>query len=228
MKVFISWSGERSRIIAEALRDWLPNVIQALKPWLSSADIEKGARWTSDIPKQFAETRFGIICLTPENLQEPWIHFEAGALSKTLDRTFVCPCLFDLDPSSLTGPLVQFQATKFNKMDMRKLLHTMNRAQASEALNEDIINRAFERWWPELEKSLENIPDKEVEKKVRSEREILEEILELVRSQTRKQKKITPIFSFEKECPKCGAQMLLSDETGEYHCEKCDHRERAT
>ena len=26
MRVFISWSGQRSKALAEALRDWLPNV----------------------------------------------------------------------------------------------------------------------------------------------------------------------------------------------------------
>lgn len=43
MKVFISWSGETSKKVALALKAWLPNVIQALDPWMSDKDIEKGA-----------------------------------------------------------------------------------------------------------------------------------------------------------------------------------------
>ena len=49
MDVFISWSGTRSGAAAEALRTWLPKVINAIKPWLSLADMDKGARWSSDI-----------------------------------------------------------------------------------------------------------------------------------------------------------------------------------
>ncbi len=44
MKVFISWSGKRSRALAEAFRDWLPNDTQAIKPWMSDVDIDKGTR----------------------------------------------------------------------------------------------------------------------------------------------------------------------------------------
>lgn len=94
MKIFISWSGSMSQAIAEALHDWLPRVIQAVQPWLSSTNIDKGARWSDDIAAQLEETKFGLICLTRENLEAPWILFEAGALSKTLDRTYVCPYLF--------------------------------------------------------------------------------------------------------------------------------------
>jgi hypothetical protein len=41
MKIFISWSGELSHRVALELRDWLPMVINALEPYVSSKDIEK-------------------------------------------------------------------------------------------------------------------------------------------------------------------------------------------
>lgn len=189
MKVFISWSGKRSQALANMLRDWLPNVIQAIKPWMSDVDIDKGSRWSKDIALQLEESKVGIICLTPENLEAPWILFEAGALSKSLEKTYVCPFLFKIDPSDIKGPLVQFQATKANKNDTQKLLHTINQALEGEAIPKEKLDEAFEVWWPKFEQNLENIPDIEtIKEPKRSDREILEEILELVRTQTRGKK----------------------------------------
>lgn len=42
MRVFVSWSGERSREVAKAFRDWLPLVLHYAEPWVSDADIEAG------------------------------------------------------------------------------------------------------------------------------------------------------------------------------------------
>ena len=185
MKVFISWSGERSQNIANALREWLPNVIQAIQPWMSISDIDKGARWSSDIASKLEESVIGIICLTPENLKAPWILFETGALSKTVDNTFVCPYLFQVEPADVSGPLVQFQFTKSNKDDTQKLIATINKALGKSALPEQNLSNAFEKWWPEFEKKLKDIPDIQVKKEKRSDREILEEILDLVRKKAR-------------------------------------------
>ena len=41
-KVFISWSGDLSKKIAEELRFWLPAVLQFVKPYFTPNDIEKG------------------------------------------------------------------------------------------------------------------------------------------------------------------------------------------
>jgi hypothetical protein len=68
MKIFLSWHGKRSRAIAEALNDWLRRVIQAVKPFYSP-EIEKGAKWSSELDSALEGTRFGIICLTPDNLE---------------------------------------------------------------------------------------------------------------------------------------------------------------
>jgi len=71
MKVFICWSEERSRVVAETLRIWLKRVIQELKPFLSTHDIRAGKRWIPEIAGELAETKFGILCLTAENLDSP-------------------------------------------------------------------------------------------------------------------------------------------------------------
>ena len=109
MKIFLSWSGDRSGAVAAAFREWLPNVIQALQPWLSSANIDQGTRWSSEVAAQLQETRVGIICLTPENISAPWLLFESGALSKTLAQTHVCTYLIGLEPTDLGWPLAMFQ-----------------------------------------------------------------------------------------------------------------------
>ena len=183
MKVFISWSGERSKKLAEALREWLPNVIQALDPWMSSEDIDKGARWYVDIVSQLESSYYGIICLTSDNIESPWIHFEAGALSKSMEKSRVCPYLFHIDPSIIKGPLVLFQAAKSTKEDTKKLLHSINQALAENALSTEKLDKTFERWWPDLNAKLEEVSkmkDKPIPK--RSEVEMIEEILEIVRS----------------------------------------------
>lgn len=186
--VFISWSGKASRAVAEALRDWLPSVIQAVDPWLSSEDIEKGARWSSEISGRLKETRIGIICLAPGNLEAPWVLFEAGALSKTVEDAFVCPYLFHVDQAEVKGPLAQFQLTKAEKEDTRKLLTTINRALGDSALKDEQLKKVFEKWWPDLEKQLRAIGEAGPEGAAvpeRSDRDILEEILSIARSQTR-------------------------------------------
>jgi hypothetical protein len=82
MKVFISWSGARSRIVAEALRSWLPDIINAVEPFVSELDIDRGAVGTEVIARQLRDSAFGIVCLTRDNQTRPWINYEAGALSK--------------------------------------------------------------------------------------------------------------------------------------------------
>lgn len=68
MKVFISWSGERSKLLANALCEWLKPVLQSVEVWMSEADIEAGDRWGQEVAKELSASNFGIICVTPENL----------------------------------------------------------------------------------------------------------------------------------------------------------------
>jgi len=186
MKVFISWSGKTSGELAKIFRDWLPSVIQAVKPYYSTDDIAKGMRGNTVIAKELEQAGVGLLCLTPDNLDAPWIMFEAGALSKKLDTSRVCPILFaGLETTDLKGPLVQFQAAKFNKEEIRKMLTMVNKALVENALETKVLDDVFEKWWPELEQKVESLLSEAPESSprvVRNDRELLEEILAIVRS----------------------------------------------
>lgn len=190
MKVFLSWSGDLSHRVACVLRDWLPSVIQAVRPYVSSEDIDKGARWSSDIAHELEEAKFGIICVTHENLFAPWVHFEAGALSKTIDSTFVSPFLIGVKRAEVQGPLLQFQSTVYEKEDVSKLITSINsRLSDSDRLTQSQLAKTFDVWWPELQSQLDGltvrtpmVSDKEA-LDTGLEGRILEELLELVRSQ---------------------------------------------
>src|SRR5215216_5919033 len=128
MKVFLSWSGDRSKAVADALYNWLPTIIQSVETWMSEHNIDKGTRGIPEISRNLEQTHFGIICLTPENLNAPWLLFEAGALSKSQDDARVWTLLYELEYTDVEGPLSQFQHTRAKKNDVRKLLDAINRA----------------------------------------------------------------------------------------------------
>jgi len=97
--IFISWSGDLAKRITHALRDWLPTMFDHIEPWFSDVDVDAGSRGLNVIQERLDASAFGIIVVTPENLNKPWLVFEAGALSKRLkgDPTKVVPVLVGFD-----------------------------------------------------------------------------------------------------------------------------------
>jgi len=185
MKVFISWSGELSRLVAGILSSWIQNTIQGIDVWISTDDIDKGSLWFGDISTELAETSVGIICLTQENLNAPWILFEAGALAKGLSKSRVCPLLINLSPSDLIPPLSQFNVTLPDKADMLKLIKTINTQRKENVLSEDLLEKAFEKWWDEFDTGFQHIianykPKKETHQRPMDD--MVEEILEITRA----------------------------------------------
>jgi len=194
MKVFLSWSGDLSHKVALLFREWLPSVIQSVEPYVSSEDIDKGARWSTDIAKELESSGYGILCVTRENMEAPWLHFEAGALSKSVDKSRVSPFLFSIKRSEVkAGPILQFQSTVTEKDDVRKLLQSINAANQQGALDEIRLNSVFDVWWPQLEGKLKALEEKSIlapepmqaTEQADNGNEILEELLELVRQQHR-------------------------------------------
>jgi TIR domain len=196
VKVFISWSGDQSQMVALALRDWLPSVIQAIEPYVSSEDIDKGARWNTDIARELEDSSFGILCITPENIEAPWVNFEAGALSKSLDRSRVAPFLFGVQRSDVQGPLLQFQSTVYKKADVKKLVKSINEACGELALPEGRLEEVFEVWWNRLKEKLDEVETVKAPPRApsRTQDDILAEVLELVRGQEKTLADPTQLF----------------------------------
>lgn len=182
MKVFISWSGERSHSLGDALHDWIPLVLHYVEPWLSHADIEAGQRWAEQVAKELEASNFGIICVTRENVGSPWVLFEAGALAKSLQGSRVIPLLLDLEVRDITGPLAQFQAKKVERTGLLEVIQSLNQL-APHPVPEDRVTQLFDALWPELEKKVAAIPKTAAQAKhARPQPEILEELVTSVRS----------------------------------------------
>ena len=194
MDVFLSFSGSISHQTAQVLEWWLPKVIQQLVPFLSSEDIDKGTRWGGELAEMLDTHSFGIICVNRQNVSAPWINFETGALAKSVKKSRVAPFLLGLDKAEIRAntPLVLFQATSYDKQDVKRLLNTFNNALEGGRLTPDALDEAFDMWWPRLQERLD--PLEEEAKQLTEPQpqpvgvtndDMLEEILELTREQRR-------------------------------------------
>lgn len=186
-QLFISWSGELSKQFGQAVGEWLQDALQFIEPFFTPDQVEKGAKWLPEISGKLEACDCAIICLTRENLSNPWILFEAGALAKKANSR-VCTLLFDVAKADVEFPLAMFQATDFAKEDFRGLVETINNVGGDLSLKESGLARVFDKWWPELEEKVNRIraeykpTDKSTRRPVP---EMVAEILELVRSSTR-------------------------------------------
>ncbi|SDX15407.1 TIR domain-containing protein [Lysobacter enzymogenes] len=198
MKVFISWSGDRSREVADLLRDWLSCVIQAVKPWVSTRDIDRGALWFGEISGQLQDTAVGIICLTQENKERPWILFEAGALAKGLSTARVCTLLIDLQPGDVREPLSQFNHTFPIRESMLSLVRTLNGALGEKGLEQGVLEQVFETYFSQFDQKFKAIIANTVSqpnKEIGPEDDVLNEILAATRALSRRVGRIESTMS---------------------------------
>jgi hypothetical protein len=203
MKIFISWSGNRSRRVAELIDDWISCVLQASDPWVSTRDIDRGALWFTEIADQLANTNSGIICLTQENKNRPWVLFEAGALAKGLSTNRVCTLLVDLVPNDLQDPLAQFNHTMpDNRSSMRALVGTLNARLGENQIEERLLDRIFDTYWSQFEEGFAKIlaeTENQPSPPPRTDAELLNEILSGVRGLNQRVRKLESGVTAERE-----------------------------
>jgi hypothetical protein len=173
------------------LHEKLPYFNNNIEPFVSSEDIRKGARGLQKIAEELEGSAFGIVCVTRAKRDEPWINFEAGALSRQVHEGRVIPFLLGATVSDLVDrPLEQFQAVRAdNEMQVHQMIRDIN-ALCERATSDARLARLFRDHWPEMNEALTRI----TEQAERTEEpaaangrsrtdEILEGLLPLIREQ---------------------------------------------
>jgi TIR domain len=184
MKVFVSWSGDPSKAVASALKNWLRKLFPTLEVWMSEQDIQAGTKWGIELGKALGECKLGIICLTPESLHSRWLAFEAGALSAAIDGSRVIPYRFQLRTADISPPLSQFQDVGADQEGTYRLVQSINDALGKELYREQAeVREIFDMWWPKLDEALEKVQSVKPSQ-IRTDRELLEEILDLARKES--------------------------------------------
>ena len=183
MRLFISWSGDKSQKIAELLKGLFHKVVQSLEPWVSSEDIETGSVWFSQICNEIREDCNSVIVVTKENKENPWIMFEAGALCRGDDTNRVNVVLVDLEPSEIRAPLSAFNVVRADEDGLRRLIHNLNRRLLQEDPNipgkitDQDVDEGFNCWYRDFKKKFDEVMAEypETEHKVKTESEIMQE-----------------------------------------------------
>jgi hypothetical protein len=166
MKVFISWSGERSKLVALALNELLPAILQPVECWMSEESLQKGKPWFDQLRKELDQILFGVFCVTGENQDSWWMQWEAGFLSSSteLGDRRVAPFAIGLAKGEITGPLSIYQATEPTREDVLRLVKDINSSLPDgRSISERSLTATFTHVWPTLEKRLQEAIDLQID-----------------------------------------------------------------
>lgn len=154
VRVFVSWSGDKSLLLAEKLVEWLPTIVPAAHVFYSP-DIGGGDVWFQRLYTELRSAQFGIVCVSKESSRSQWLHFELGALWRHRagrNRNVpVFPLLLDIAPRELTGPLALLQAKQFSESVFRELC-----AQIAKKTNlsDERFGKNFKAAWGQIQSDL--------------------------------------------------------------------------
>lgn len=156
-KIFISWSGEKSKEIAGKLKNFIEEEIfkeADINCFVSNVDIVSGSDWYSRIKGELKKCKLGIVCITKENIYSSWIYFETGAM--IAQGVPVIPLLFNCDVSTLNNtPLKTKQAVAFNNKSyfikmIKDIKESMNIISTGNELTELRAEKAYDKLKEEL------------------------------------------------------------------------------
>ncbi|MGB7449785.1 MAG: toll/interleukin-1 receptor domain-containing protein [Ornithinimicrobium sp.] len=199
--VFISWSGERSKEVASTLKKWIEEEYDLVSVFFSDDSIEAGQRGIREIHEGLHDADAAVVVVTSESMTSAWVNYEVGVMSGYFKESAgqqrkVIPVLVDLDsPAQMEGPIRDFQAVTLDRKGLLKMLESINLAiNVPPSKAEQKLERSWERLEPLLEEAKTHVGADSRTSRASSAREskrtveeMVTEVLELVREQSRLQ-----------------------------------------
>ncbi|MDR1099967.1 MAG: hypothetical protein LBL28_05735 [Treponema sp.] len=156
---FLSWSGTLSHEIALSIKDEILDTLfgDYIEMFISS-EIGVGSPFASEIFTRLTESDFGIVCITAENIEKPWVSFECGGLIKNMEKKNLYVMLVDVSfemLGRLNPPVSEFQAVSIDKDGIINLIKKISGSilRTESAIYENKIHEG----WNKNEKNFADI-----------------------------------------------------------------------
>lgn len=170
MKIFVSWSKNKSRLLAEETKKLIESIFDNSIEFFFSPQMYKGTRVDHEIHMNLLNSDMCIVCITSENFKNPWLLYEAGVVFganyANTDGGIVVPILFEHIPewsSWVDKPLnqyvpIQLQSSNgeftYGKNDFISFIDEL-----SLTVNKEVTD--FDKYWKAYEQAIHTILDKE-------------------------------------------------------------------
>jgi hypothetical protein len=162
MNIFICWSGRNSASFqaAEFLKKYLPLLHDTWVPFFSDRDIKAGTLWMDELFSALQTSGYGIVCISPEQKDSPWVLFESGALSKAVTSHRVLPLMVGVESTELAPPLSNFQHKPFSKEGLEDVLESLFAVSDFPNNVRDVVQERFRRFSEEMTDPIDRIKRK--------------------------------------------------------------------
>lgn len=158
MKIFLNWSGEESRRVADLLREWLPELFDSVEPWMAADTFGRNNRWLEANSGGFDQAAMIVACITRANIHSDW---------SSLD-----PSSFEYSVADIPPQLVLLASPDVNLETFRPIKHPYNVLElghdgleilvqqinglTDRPVQNDVLIDRFAAMWPRFEAKLKN------------------------------------------------------------------------
>ena len=170
MKIFISWSKNKSRMLAEATKRFLENTLGHSIEFFFSPQMYKGTRVDHEIHINLTNSQKCIVCITSENFKNPWLLYEAGVVFgvnyKKTDDGIIIPILFERIPewsSWIDKPLNQYTPIQIQPVNHEFSFGKKEFLSFIQELSDEtgVSIKEYDQNWQLFESEIKQIIDKE-------------------------------------------------------------------